>query len=845
MAAADGSIIIDVRANTQQATSALTKLAKLAATAFAVDKIIDFSKQAIQLGSDVAEVQNVVDVAFGDMSSAVDEFAQNAITNFGMSELAAKRTASTYMAMARNMGLSQAEAAEMSLTLTGLTGDVESFYNISQELADIKLKSVFTGETETLKDLGIVMTQANLEAFALSQGITKSISAMSQAELVTLRYNFVLDQLSLASGDFIRTQDSWANQTRILSMQWEQFMSIVGQALIQVLLPVVQTLNRIVSALIDMANAFNAAITAIFGGANTEITQTQDNVGGVSSGIGDAVDNQNALTDATKETNKAQKKSIASFDEINKLTGNSASGSGGGTGGAAGGGLAAGTAPIEIATSGEVDPSSSKLLAFFEQLKEAIQPTIDAIGRLWDQLKIVGSFAGDALVDFYESFLVPVGSWIMGEGLPRFIDAVANGLAQINWGRINQALSELWAALAPFAKNVGEGLLWLWENVLVPFGTWTGNNLVPLFIEGIAASLSIFNEIWEAVKPGIEWLWQNFLQPIAEWTGGVIVSVLESIVGALKSFSEWCAENQETISNIATVIASFAAAWAIVNVASLIQGIVTALVTFITTGGLATTVATALGVAINLLTSPITLVTLAIGAIIAVIALLITHWDEVKAAATTACEAIKSAFTGALEAIKGAWENAVEFFSGLWETVKGIFKGAMDFISNTFVSAWNNAWNGVQRTFTAVWNGIVSALETAVNFIIDGINWIISGLNQISFSFPSWVPSVGGKTFGINIPLLDSVKLPRLAQGAVIPPNREFLAVLGDQKQGTNIEAPLSTIEKALENVMNRRGYSGGQVIENVLTLDGEVIYRNQKKTSRQHGISLVNGGNW
>ena len=96
MAAADGSIIIDVRANTQQATSALTKLAKLAATAFAVDKIIDFSKQAIQLGSDVAEVQNVVDVAFGDMSSVVDEFAQNAITNFGMSELAAKRTASTY-----------------------------------------------------------------------------------------------------------------------------------------------------------------------------------------------------------------------------------------------------------------------------------------------------------------------------------------------------------------------------------------------------------------------------------------------------------------------------------------------------------------------------------------------------------------------------------------------------------------------------------------------------------------------------------------------------------------------------------------------------------------------------
>lgn len=843
--AADGSIVIDVRADTQQATSALTKLAKLAATAFAVDKIIDFSKKAIQLGSDIAEVQNVVDVAFGDMSSAVDEFAQNAITNFGMSELAAKRTASTYMAMASNMGLSQDQAAEMSLTLTGLTGDVASFYNISQELADIKLKSVFTGETETLKDLGIVMTQANLEAYALSQGISKSISEMSQAELVTLRYNFVLDQLSLASGDFIRTQDSWANQTRILSMQWQQFMSVIGEALIQVLLPVVKVLNSIVSALIDMANAFNAAITAIFGGANTEIQQTQANVGGVSSGIGEAVDNQNALTDATKETNKEQEKSVASFDEINKLAGNTASSSGGGAGGTSGG-IAAGTTPIEIATSGEVDPSSSKLLAFFDQLKEAVQPTIDAIGRLWDQLKIVGSFAGDALVDFYNNFLVPVGSWIMGEGLPRFIDAVTNGLAQINWERINSALSELWAALAPFAQNVGEGLLWLWENVLVPFGTWAGNNLVHLFIEGVAASLSIFNEVWEAVKPGLEWLWQNFLQPIAEWTGGVIVSVLEAIVGALKDFGEWCEKNHETISNIATVIASFVAAWAIVNVAVIIQGIVAALGTFIATGGLATAAATALGVAINFLTSPITLVTLAIGGIIAVIALLIKHWDEVKAAAMTACETIKNAFTGALDAIRSVWETAVEFFSGLWESIKGIFNSVMDFIANTFTSAWNSAWDGISSAFSNIWDGFVQTIKDALNLGISLVNKFIDWINDhLVIKIPKvTIPFLG--TFGGQVIRPFTIpNIPYLAQGAVIPPNREFLAVLGDQKQGTNIEAPLSTIEQALENVMNRRGYGGEQIIENVLMLDGEVIYRNQKKVSRRHGISLVEGGNW
>ena len=525
MAAADGSIIIDVRANTQQATSALTKLAKLAATAFAVDKIIDFSKQAIQLGSDVAEVQNVVDVAFGDMSSAVDEFAQNAITNFGMSELAAKRTASTYMAMASNMGLSQAEAAEMSLTLTGLTGDVASFYNISQELADIKLKSVFTGETETLKDLGIVMTQANLEAFALSQGITKSISAMSQAELVTLRYNFVLDQLSLASGDFIRTQDSWANQTRILSMQWEQFMSIVGQALIQVLLPVVQTLNQIVSALIDMANAFNAAITAIFGGANTEITQTQDNVGGVSSRIGDAVDNQNALTDATKETNKAQKKSIASFDEINKLTGNSASGSGGGTGGAAGGGLS----KFETITSNDIVESAaeSKILKLIDRLKDAFSPLEDSFKKsfayisegvekltdvfhnMWNDIKSLGpplyDWFNNEFMDFLNQFILTAGNVVGG-----LLDSAAMVLSDI-WNIVIFPTLTKWAVdILPLLTNIATQVLSvgdvLFENVKAVFDM--------IWQDAIAPAMQSIQDIWNDVWDSIIKFWNTWGVPI-------------------------------------------------------------------------------------------------------------------------------------------------------------------------------------------------------------------------------------------------------------------------------------------------------------------------------------------
>ena len=752
---ADGSVVINITANPQQAinginsvenrmnglVSAAKKLTGILAAAFAVDKIIQFGKEAVELGSNVAEVQNVVDVAFGEMSYKVEAFADTAIESFGMSELAAKKTASTYMSMARNMGLSMDAASDMAITLTGLTGDVASFYNISQDLADIKLKSVFTGETETLKDLGIVMTQANLEAYALEHGITKSISAMSQAELVTLRYNFVLDQLSLASGDFLRTQDSWANQTRILSMQWQEFMSIIGQALIQVLLPVVKTLNSIVSALINMANALNAAITSIFGGAGTQIQQTQNEVGGVAAGIDEAVDNQNALTDATKQTNKEQKKTLAGFDEINKLSNSSASSSAGSSGSTAGGlsvsSPALQTATIDIKTTG-----AEKILEFFNNLKSAIEPTIQSLGRLWEQLKNVGSFTGGALVNFYNQFLVPVGSWIMGEGLPRFVDTLANGLALIDFQTINTSLTNLWNSLSPFAINVGEGLLWFWENVLVPLGTWIGNEIVPRFLDNLATLIEIVNVVIEKAQPAFEWLWNTFLKPLADFTGGMILSILDE-------FSGWL---------------------------NIIAGILTG------------------------------------------------DFDRAVEGAKKIVNAWADRFTHVKDLAIAAW-------NGIKEALAPVFEWF-----NT------NIIEPIKNGFKNFINGLIDMVEGFVNFFIRGINKIISALNSISFTLPDFL---GGGTFGLNIPSISEIKLPRLAQGAVIPPNREFMAVLGDQKQGTNIETPLTTMIQAFKQAYREMGGAGGNITV-ILELDGQqfgkAVYKAYKNESRRVGVSLVNG---
>ena len=167
------------------------------------------------MGSDLAEVQNVVDVAFPNMSSKIDEFAKSAASSFGLSETMAKNFTGLFGSMAQGFGYSEKAAYDMATTLTGLSGDVASFYNISQDEAFTRLKSVFTGETIALKSLGIVMTEAALDQYALANGFGRTVNQMSEAEKVMLRYSFVQDKLNFAAGDFARTSGSWANQVKI------------------------------------------------------------------------------------------------------------------------------------------------------------------------------------------------------------------------------------------------------------------------------------------------------------------------------------------------------------------------------------------------------------------------------------------------------------------------------------------------------------------------------------------------------------------------------------------------------------------------------------------------------
>lgn len=354
-----GEIGLDLVINSsgfQRQVSKMEGLAKKAgatlASAFAVKKLVDFSAKCLDLGSDLAEVENVVDVTFSTMSDQVDKFAKSAAKSFGLSETMAKQYTGTFGAMAKAFGFGEQQAYEMSTALTSLAGDVASFYNLSQDEAYTKLKSVFTGETESLKDLGIVMTQTALDAYAMANGYGKTTSAMTEQEKVALRYKFVLGQLSLAQGDFARTSDSWANQTRLMALQTQSIMASIGQGLINLFTPAIKLINVVLGKVAQLAEAFKGFTELITGkksSGGSGITDTLTSglndataaAGDAGSGLADAANSAGNLADNTGAVGAAAKKAakemktLMGFDEINKLAEQTDTGSdsGGGSGG--------------------------------------------------------------------------------------------------------------------------------------------------------------------------------------------------------------------------------------------------------------------------------------------------------------------------------------------------------------------------------------------------------------------------------------------------------------------------------------------------------------------------------
>ena len=622
--AVDGHLNFDTKVNTsgfnkgtKNITSSLGglktmlgKVAIAAAAAFSVKAIIDFGKQSVALASDLQEVQNVVDTAFGEMSYKMEEFAENSITQFGISKLSAKQTGSTFMAMASGMGIAKDSASDMAIAMTGLSADMASFYNVKQDVASTALKSVFTGETETLKQFGIVMTEANLQAFAMSQGISKSVSEMSQAEKVQLRYNYVMQQTSLAQGDFAKTSGGWANQTRIMSEQFKELGGTIGTLLMNVLLPAVKTINTALSQLISWAGQAVKAISEVFG---IEM-QTSTAAGIYNEDTSAVAENYSDIAENAEKTQKANEKSLAGFDKITKLsepTDDSSS--------------SASVTPLPTAISlptvtQEIDVDTSKagekLSKLFKTIKTSFEKVFEPLKKAWKKhgeaviksvkksingisalIEEIGeSFAtvwtnGTGQKTIENIFLIFTNinnligtisqrfatAWGDGTGtdiIQSLFDIFNNILTTINniydktvaWAQtvdftpLLESIDILLLALEPFTNTVGEGLEWFWTNVLLPIGSWAVEDVAPAFIELLSEVISTLDTTVNSAKPIFLWLWDEFLQPIAQWVSETVVDAIKKLTEKLKDFSDWATDNQDIMDIVFSLILGFLSA---------------------------------------------------------------------------------------------------------------------------------------------------------------------------------------------------------------------------------------------------------------------------------------------
>lgn len=467
-------------------------------------------KNAIDISSALTEVQNVVDVTFGDMSKKVNDFAQDSIRQFGMSELTLKQTASRFQAMGTAMGIDSSlikkaneflnkqtdgyiglsdSMADVSLNLTKLTADMASLYNIDQDVVSQDLAAIFTGQTRPLRDYGLDLTQATLKEWAMKQGLDSDIASMSQAEKTMIRYQYVLANTQTAQGDFARTADSWANQIRILKQSFEQLGSVIGGALINAFKPFVKALNSVLLVVISFVTKVTNALGAIFG------WKYEDSGAGLADNFSDAAESADDVADSTGQAAKnidKMNKGVRQFDELKLITTNDGSGKkgSGGSGGGASGGASGGKLVKTDTIFKNYESDIKNLKQLGKYISDALSKAMESIN--WDKIYSKARNFGKGLADFLNGLINPrlfgnVGKTIAG-ALNTAIYATLSFGQTFDWSNLGKSLAE---GINKFFKTFD------FKALAEDINTWVQGvyKTIKTMIENIK-----WSDVWKGVK---------------------------------------------------------------------------------------------------------------------------------------------------------------------------------------------------------------------------------------------------------------------------------------------------------------------------------------------------------
>lgn len=779
-------------------SSALKKIGVVMLAAFSAKKLIDFGADCLRLGSDLQEVQNVVDVTFSQMSKQVDSFAKNAVFSFGLSETMAKKFTGTFGSMAKAFGFNEQAAYDMSTTLTGLAGDVASFRNISQDEAYTKLKSVFTGETESLKDLGVVMTQSALDAYAMANGFGKTTSQMSEMEKVALRYKFVQDQLTLASGDFIRTSGGWANQVRVLKEQFDLLKATIGQGLINVLTPVIQVINQIIGKLMSLANAFKSfteMVTGKKGGGGASaaaagmeaVAQSADKAGAAAGSAGSSA----------KKAAKDMKNISTGIDELNVIAPETGSGESGG--GSGGGGGAAGY-PVDEFDMGEIVPP-------IEDADNKFQGLIDTINHLKqlfaDGFKI--GFGDIGVIDSVKKSILEIKNSLSDIFSSPDVRGAAIGFADslaLNLGKVVGSVSSIGVSIADnllgglnlylqkdgekikdyivSMLNIGSRKAEIYGNC-AEAGSIIASSLQSEGAKKItSAIIGVFAESFMGVTKLSAQFGTDILDVItspfvdnADYIKTTLEDTFSAVEPVFSSVADLVSEAFEKIGvfydeHVSPMLASFKDGFT--DIAELLldvyntyflpvlQNLSSRFVEFkdqylsplvdkfLDFGGKVADCITRLWTGVVqpfiewFIINVAPVIANAIQGAIDIFFVLFNAVSEVVGGLLTTLGGVLDFLTGVFTGDWTlAWEGIKEIFSGIWEMLKGIVSGAIELISSIVVQAWT----AISDQTTLIWNGIQALLSNLWN----GLKSLVSTLfNAIKAAILTVWDSVKAKT---------------------------------------------------------------------------------------------------
>lgn len=630
--------------------------------------------------------------------------------------------------------------------------------------------------TDKVMEQTSALDAAKTRAGELTREITNASGASERMELAAKKVSDSMNTFSKrVSGLFkrvlvfslitraLQSLRTWLGKTIMQNDAARAAVARLKAALLTLAQPILQVVIPVFVKLVNILTQVVTAIAKFFGMLSGKSWASQKSA---AQGLNDE---QKALEGVGAAAEDASK-SMASFDEINQITSDKASGGASGGGGAASTEIAPDFSNLDMAEDklhdilGLVGAIAAGLLAW----KIASLFSND-LSKIWGiALAVAGAFA---LVYFW------LDAWNNGIDLQNFLGmlaglaALAVGLA-IAFGPIAAGIALVVGGLAMLVVGIKDVI----ENGFNLVNTLT--IIAGLLAAGIGISLL---------------------------TGSWIPLLIAGFVAALVALVSFTGHGEELIEGLKNIIDGFG---------KFFKGVFT---------------------------------------------------GDLKLAAEGAkqiWEGLKQTWNAIINSIKDAWDMFItwlqskspmlaaifqtygNFISGLFNSIKQWLSGIIEFISGVFTGDWTKAWEGVKDIFKGIWNGIITAVEYAINFIINGINLLISALNTIHFEVPDWVPLLGGRSFGISIPLVSNVALPRLAQGAVIPPNREFMAVLGDQKSGTNIETPLATMVQAFKQAMNETGSMGGRSITVVMQVDkrefARAVYQANNDETQRVGVRLA-----